>query len=957
MANADLYDASDVFVSGHTTIAAAIAAAGTGYTIKIADKGTPYYEILTLAGKTNVTLEPKAGETPILSGAIEILATSPSGSWTFHDTVTGRSVYRYAFTTSVNEVNGAYASTDDRLFTYETYADLTGFDRGEGIYFDNAADRLYIILGASGTTDPNGVNLRISAHNHAILLNNTTGCIIQDLQIEIAGEGCVKFLDGADNNTVSNCLLKLAKWGAYFRNDGGGCDNNVIENNTIIDNPKAAWTWTQIKASPMEGSGIKQAIGGLANIFRGNDISGFFNGINVNKTDATTPYVNGNLIHDNVIHFIMDDGIEIENYCRNVEIYLNEIYDCYSCLSLTPHYDGPTYIYRNKVTGDRDSSGTGRCFKGSDTHQRNNVKIYHNTFTASGNVFPMGNATPSELQNFEVYNNIFLVAASKFAINGSPFHTETGNNYDGNIYYRISGSGNLFQDFDENNGQERADLDAFRANEGSGTGWEVNGLDQTDGNPLIDLDSYPYPLTITGGASIAIDAGVALPGSFPDRTAYAGDLTIGWQPYNADPGIPVKSSGLVRTVTNTAMGNQTFRDSRLTSTPNAAMYIVTSAVADNTAAADAVLGIGFATLTTERVAVAQWDDDGVATTAARRRSIEDGCIFVIGSTGTILAQADHVQFDADAGAGAGVTINWTVAPPSAYLITVILFCAANAKVGTFLAPASNGGTVSPSIGFPLSVLFAIAASGTIPGSTATAIISFGVAGANLTQRCWATRSANGVADADLSAQYLNNRLSARLQSGGTVLEATELTAVGATDFTMTQRVGAGGTDEIGYLAMEFPDENIWIGDVDTPIVTGIQTISAPTIYPQLVILGLTNTEAANTAYTDNRGGSIGISAFTSYSSFSNVIYSDDAAATTAAKSLSDDTAINMPNDNGAAQNVAALSQLTTTGWQMNHTAVAAAAKKVWAFALEGPEESAITSVPVYAVHYAKMRRR
>jgi hypothetical protein len=955
MANVDLYDASDIFVSGHTTIQSAVTAASSGYKVKIGDKGTPYYEVISLI--SGITVEAKTGENPVISGAIEILATSPSGSWTFHATVSGRSVYRYSYTANNNEVNGVYQSSDTRLFTYETYADLTGFDRGEGIYFDNPNNRLYIILGATGTGNPNSTNLRISAANHVFLFSNISNCTVRNLELQIAGEGCVKFLDGADNNTVSNCILKLAKWGAYFRNDGGGADGNIIEDCTIVDTRKSTWTWTQIKASPMEGSGIKQAIGGLSNIFRRNQISGFFNGINVNKTDSSTPYVNGNLIYENVMHDIMDDGIEIENYCRNIEIFQNEIYDCYNGVSMTPHYDGPTYFYRNKITADKDSNGSGRCWKGSDGQTRNNIKIYHNVMTANGNVFPMGNATPSELTNIEVYNNIFLVEASKFAINGSPLHTETGNEYDGNIYYRISGSGNLLKDFDKNNGQERADLDAFRASaEGIASGWETNGLDQTDGNPFIDLDSYPYPMTITSGSSIAIDNGVALPASFPDRTAYNGDLTIGWQPYNADPGIPVKSSGLIRTVTNTSIGNQTFRDSQLHTTPNAAMFIITSAITDGTASSDSVLGIGFATSTSERVAICQWDDDAVGTTATRRRSIEDGCIFVITSTGTITAQADFVQFDADVGSGAGVTINWTDAPDAAYLITVILFDATNAKVGTFLTPASNGGAVAPSIGFQANVFLFIAASGAIPDSSATALLSFGIAGGNLTQRCWVTRSANGVADTDVSSQFLNNRVSARLQSGGTVLNATELTAVGATDFTITQRTGAGGTDEVGYLALQFDDENYWIGDTDTPTAIGTQTITTPTFYPQLVILGLTNTEAANTAYNDNKAGSIGIGAFTSYNSFSNVIYTEDAAATTVSKSLSDDLAINLPDDDGTVQNLASFIQFTSTGWQLNHTNVAGTAKKVFAFALEGPAASTTTIAPI-SRHYHIMRRR
>jgi len=953
MGNVDLYNASDIFDSTYSTIQAAINAASSGYKVKIGAVASPYYELLAMA--PGVTLMPKSGEDVVISGAIEELVNDlNTGLWTLHDTVSGRSVYRYTYTASPFRIS-ATRDNEIRLFTYDSYANLTAFATGQGIFFDDAVNRLYIILG-TGTTNPNTVPIHVNAEDWCIDFNGDDNCTIEDLTIQHAGEAVIR-LKNSDSNTIQRCNIKFGRFGVWLKNDGNACNNNIVQDNILYDTFSTSWTWDDAKGSALESSGVGMTSGGADNIFRRNEIFGYFNGVVCNNSDSGAPNLDGTLVYENVIHQIRDDAIELENYISNVEIFDNTIYDTYVGFSATPLLRGPVFIYRNRLDADRDANGQGRGFKGSNTQTRTKIKLYHNTMTANGNVLPMGNSTPSEITDFECYNNIFLVQSGEFAINGSPLHTEAGNEFNGNIYYRISGASNLFKNFDKNDDTQRADLDAFRASaEGIASGWEVDGLDDTDGNPHIDMDSYPYPLTITSGSSIAIDAGVALPGTFPDRTAYAGDLTIGWQPYSADPSIPVKSSGLVRAAAITTTGNQTFRDTQLHSTPNAAMFIITSAITDNTAAADAVLGIGFATSTSERVAIAQWDDDAVSTTATRRRSIEDGCIVIIGSGGTILAQADHVQFEADVGAGAGVTINWTVAPPAAYLVTPILFCATNAKVGTYLTPAANNGTVSPSIGFPASVIFTIAASGAIPASTASAILSFGVGGANLTQRCWANRSLTAVADAELNAQFINNRISARLQTGGTVLNSTELTAVGATDFTITQRDGAGGTDEVGYLALEFTDENYWIGDVDTPIVTGLQTISAPTIYPQLVIMALTNTEAANTAYTDGRGAVVGISVFTSYAAYCNVIYGDDGAAVTASKSLSDDTAINMPNDDGSAQNIAALSQFTTTGYLMNHTAVAGTAKKMWAFILEGPEESSIASIAVHAMHYARMMR-
>lgn len=406
--------------------------------------------------------------------------------------------------------------------------------------------------------------------------------------------------------------------------------------------------------------------------------------------------------------------------------------------------------------------------------------------------------------------------------------------------------------------------------------------------------------------------------------------------------------GVVRAAANTSTGDQDFRDPNMTVTPTAALLYITRATADGVAADHAIIGGGAAKSTTERFAWSIHSEHALGTTDANKIFMTDQCICLLDSTGTAVdGEADFVSFLADVGAGAGVRINWGNAPASAYLVTVVLFAADNVACGTYTtgAAASNTTTVTP--GFELSDLFLVS---TGQGSSldtieANALLSMGVAhydGA-ITQRVATIFDRDNAAAVGVTSQARTDRVALEIGNTGAEVWGSELTAVTATQFTVTQRTAGGGSDVVGYLALDFGSVGSWVGNTASPTSTGNQAISAPSFTPQGVMMFLSAMEAFATAYTDTRAGSYGISAFTADDEYSNTISIEDASDPSNTQSLSDDTAVNMPSDAGVALCVASFVSMDANGWTLNHTAVAATAKIWFAFALEqdAPPASAV----------------
>lgn len=945
--------------TNYSTVAAAVNAALTGDLVEVDDDVPVYYdEKIIFTNKTNVTLRPKAGATPVISGAIGVLVNSPSGQWTFHETNTGKSIYRRTLTGDPFSVQGLLISSGLRLFTHNSYANLIAFSYS-GLYHDAATDRIYIWL--SGNVNPNTLSMKISFGDYVIALKDSSDCIIEDLTFEVGGEAVIRLV-GSSDNTIRGNNFSIGQRGLWMKSNASDlCAGNIIEDNTFWDTwDDVNWTYGAIKTSGtphhMETIAVNQSTPGTDNIIRNNTVYGVHHGILIARAVSGSPFLDGTKIYGNTLYSIRGDSISFENYVQNVEAYDNLAYETKVGFSFGPLFNGPVHFYRNIIICDIDLSAAYTVGAGGTRYTNRSagddvpeINIYHNTFYSDGVGFNVNNSAPA-ITNMRILNNIFITTSGA-TVSGSPIYTDAGNDMDGNIHYRLSPSGNLLTDF-ATQGTNYASLSAFKASApGIASDWEASGQ---EGNPNVNMGTYPYPLTLTTPSSIAVDAGVALPVGLPDATIYAGDRTVGAIPNQTDPPPPSGSgnAGLVRAASLVTTGNQTFRDPSMLMTPKAAIFIVTYATTDEVLAAHSFLSFGVATGTGERWASAYHDQDAVATTVVARRTIDTGCICII-SGGTVVAQADFVSFEVDAGAGAGVTINWSNAPESAFLVTVIMIAGDNAKAGTLTTGAAANDTVATTVGFLLSFVIFSSTGIAIPASAGGLDRSFGVGLADLTQRCWIDRSTNGNGASAVSSRYMTNRVAGDIDASAVMEWDLELTAVDATSFTVTQRTAGGASDEVGYLAVNLGALGCWLGDTDTPTATGSQSQTGPGFQPELVIFGLTNMEAVDTAYTDDKAGVVGVGAFTALNEYSNLVIVDDASDPTVCKSFSNNRALAIRKDDGTAQIGANRVSMDTNGWTLNYTIVAATAKKVFALVLE--KAASANAVPTLAYHYRRNR--
>lgn len=398
---------------------------------------------------------------------------------------------------------------------------------------------------------------------------------------------------------------------------------------------------------------------------------------------------------------------------------------------------------------------------------------------------------------------------------------------------------------------------------------------------------------------------------------------------------------IARAGANTVTGNQDFTTADLGGdTPKAALFIVTRGLTTGVATVETALSIGAATATTQRwYCYTQSQDGQAATTLVRRADDATGCLAVSGANGGLDGEAAFDSFIAD-----GVRVNWTNAPVSADLVTVILFAGAklSAYAGTFAPGTTIDATVDITAPNFQPDLVILAGHGSVFSAASTNFYApafgFAVRDGSNTQRCILHNEGPGLADGDPRA-YLSTAYGIGQHADGAtgVAWGGEIGDFDSQGFSCTLRVASASTDEVGYLALGFGGgASVWAGTLDTPTSTGNQGYTGPGFRPQAVLLGLTQVESVDATDATANGGPYGIGVFTPTAAFSNAIAIQDAAATTNTQCLSSAAAAELPDDDGTAGVDASFVSMDTAGWTLDFTAVKAAAKKWIALAISVP---------------------
>jgi hypothetical protein len=390
-----------------------------------------------------------------------------------------------------------------------------------------------------------------------------------------------------------------------------------------------------------------------------------------------------------------------------------------------------------------------------------------------------------------------------------------------------------------------------------------------------------------------------------------------------------------RVACNTGTGNQDITADLGDLTPAAALFTIVAATADGTPADHAVMGTGAATSTSERWAIAGSAEHNVGTTDCYRRMETDRCVLILNpADGTVDGEADFVSFITN-----GVRINWSDAPSAAYYLIVDLFAGTDlsAKALTFTMAATEDDTVDvTTLAFEADVLLVVShCSSTVDSTDDHCFISLGVV---LNKDPLQQYSLQFKTIDDFSTSTVGNELrddyGVGASTGGLAPWDGEFSDFDASGFSCTTRNSTGGA-EVGVLALAFAAAvDFWAGVLDTPTSTGNQGVTDPAFTPQWVHCALSQLPAVNTGYGDGNAGSIGVCSFDEDDENCSSVQDEDGEATTDTQSLSDDTAVNLPNDDGSAAHVAAFVSFDANGWTWNFTTTEGTAVKLWALAIE-----------------------
>ena len=395
-----------------------------------------------------------------------------------------------------------------------------------------------------------------------------------------------------------------------------------------------------------------------------------------------------------------------------------------------------------------------------------------------------------------------------------------------------------------------------------------------------------------------------------------------------------------RVACDTSSGNQAITVSAGGLTPKAALFILVGATVDGTAADDRIISYGAATGTSNRWAIQGYCLHGQGTSAVDSGFANDACIQIYDTSSTLVCEADFVSFGVNT-----VTINWATAPASAWLLTVVSFSGTDLSAYAGIQDVANTQDNTIDItdpGFEPNVLFtALNASLPSSGRTNQFQLSFGVVhndgASTITQYAsyWADRDGRATTD---QAMYTSDSAAAIEASpvSGALDFYIDCHTFDSSGFSISARNAGGNGRDLLYLALSFGGAvDSWVGLYSTPTSTGSDSNTGPGFTPQYLHMINTYAEAVDTAYDTPFAGSSGFSAIDANSQFSSSFNGEKGVATSNEQSLSDNVAVELPDDDGSAGLTASFTSFDANGWTLNYSAVEANAKLFFALAIEG----------------------
>jgi len=509
-----------------STVQAAVDAAQPGDVIRV-HPGT-YSETVRIVGKQGtadqpITLEAKSG-TVVLDGADPGLQIVPNQRWKPTEDGAWESVVPWAGPLERAQVTPVSPEEGPLLAAYHLPQKFSELSRGAGTLRDGTRLRIRFPDGK----DPNAESLSVGISEAVVLFEDAEHWVLRGLELRHGGNAAVA-IKGKSSNISLEGLTCRGSWCGIATEPGpnGNHDIRVLDCH-VANRMNPAWHWTEGYEdvgdkknefeAPVRGTGILVEADQVE--IRGNTVSGFWDGMAVRGVDID--------IAENTISDIHDDGIELEcGRSANVRFRDNRISNAFVGISLVSQQPGPVYIYRNRVSANRedpmDAKGPkfrryGYCLKmGVDWGPgAQNVAIYQNTFYAKRLV--LWDKEMAVWKDFRFVNNIFVSDGMKNDAGEEEAYMiwntgmkKNGVLWNGNLYHQTRPGGILFRKW---NGA--ADVKTLAAARQLCLGWEAAGREADPEFSTFDSGRGASNEFALSPSSPAINAGVQLLSDWPD---------------------------------------------------------------------------------------------------------------------------------------------------------------------------------------------------------------------------------------------------------------------------------------------------------------------------------------------------------------------------------------------------------------------------------------------------------
>jgi hypothetical protein len=321
-----------------------------------------------------IIIENAPGANPVLSG----LDSSFSASWGVYDVA--NHIYR---TACVATPENAYLN-GGQFYHYQNLGDLVSQPWPQpGGYF---VDGSFLYARFPNDTPPGTNIVTIPAHTTGLTLSQKSNLQIRGIEFCYYGLDSFHraiYIDGGVSNLVDHCFFHQNGVGVALKR---AADFNTIQHCVFTEFPVASWSWHAVKdgGTDYESGGV--LIYGGTETNRGNVIrfcafTNMFDGAHLYSDDPAGPTENLDF-HNNLVEHCVDDAIETDGAGSNCRIYFNQFRDFLTGVSAAPCAIGPTFIFRNVLSGWRSSEEfTGYPFKFnvSSSLPIQWVYLYHNT--------------------------------------------------------------------------------------------------------------------------------------------------------------------------------------------------------------------------------------------------------------------------------------------------------------------------------------------------------------------------------------------------------------------------------------------------------------------------------------------------------------------------------------------------------------------------------------------------